>query len=145
MEVTMESKIISNRPCYEVKLVKSGYSVFMAEYLSGGEDEDALEVLMGDNLINVNGDQAIKFKNSTAYQRKQVEFGIKKIMAADGTEIQFSIDWYRDLPKPDILVLKKFVVQHYNDSDEKKSTQQSREKTDTEVLHDGVGQNSDSE
>lgn len=104
---------IEGRPCKVLSLPTTGYKVFMAEYLTAGEDEDASAILM--EGVVVEKDSKIPYSNTVAYTHKQVEFGVKRIVGKDGQEVAFNIDWYRGLPKPDLRIIRDFILESYRD------------------------------
>lgn len=115
-EQLTQSSLVNGRPCKEILLPITQQKVFMAEYLTAGEDEDASAELM--KGVVVKKDSEIPFVNTTAYTHKQVQSGIKKIIDATGKEISFSLEWYRNLPKPDLYIIKQFILDTYKEADE---------------------------
>lgn len=111
--VLTPSNLIDGRPCKEILLPITQQKVYMAEYLSVGEDEDASAALM-ENVI-VKKESEIPFTNTTSYTHAQVRAAVKKIVDATGKEIVFSLEWYRNLPKPDLSIIKKFILDNYRD------------------------------
>lgn len=115
-EQSTQSSLVNGRPCKEMLLPITQQKVFMAEYLTAGEDEDASAALM--EGVIVKKDSEIPFVNTTAYTHKQVEFGVKKIVGAAGQEVPFSLEWYRNLPKPDLRIIKEYILDIYKDADD---------------------------
>lgn len=115
-EQSTQSSLVNGRPCKEMLLPITQQKVFMAEYLTAGEDEDASAELM--KGVVVKKDSEIPFVNTTAYTHKQVQSGIKKIVDAAGKEIPFSLEWYRNLPKPDLRIIKEYILETYKDADD---------------------------
>jgi len=111
--IQVTSTQIEGRPCKELLLPTTGYKVFMAEYLTAGEDEDASAILM--KGVVVEKDSKIPYTNTVAYTHKQVEFGVKRIVGKDGQEVSFNIEWYRNLPKPDLRIIREFILESYRD------------------------------
>lgn len=119
--ITAQVVNVNGRPCQEIFLPISKFTVSMAEYFTAGEDEDALMILMQGKEVGAGKDNKVPFENNIAYKNKRLEFAIKKIVALGGIEVAFSKEWYRDLPKPDDNVLQKFMLEFYSDSEEKKT------------------------
>lgn len=111
--VTVPSNLVNGRPCKEMLLPITQQKVFMAEYMTAGEDEDSSAALMKDVIVKK--DSEIPFANTTSYTHKQVQSGVKKIVDATGQEVPFSLDWYRNLPKPDLRIIKQFILDNYKD------------------------------
>jgi len=118
---TAQSVSINGRPCQVILLPISGYKVFMAEYLTAGEDEDAMALLFKDVESSAGEKGEIPFQNGVSFKHKRLETGIKRIVTRDGQDAVYTMDWYRDLPKTDSDPLLKFIENNYSETPEKKS------------------------
>lgn len=110
---------INGRPCQLLNLELTGYKVYIAEYLTAGEDEDATSTLIGkDSTMK----DAIAYRNTVEQKYLLMQSGVRKILDRDGREVSFSKDWYRALPSPDAKLIQRYVREHFIGSGEKKNT-----------------------
>lgn len=116
-----EKTFIDARPCVPVLLPICGQTVFMAEYLTAGEDEDSYAALMS-GTEGMKKDDNVPYDNTLAFKHKRIEFGVKKIVSGDA-EMQFTVEWYRSLAQPDSKKIMQFIEKNYSDNEEKKSVE----------------------
>ena len=120
---------INGRPCVSIELPTSKQKVYLAEYLTVGEEEDCKNLLFKELLIST--DQKMPYKNSVDYTREQVKMAIKKIVNSEDKEIEYSIEWYRNLPSPDLTKIIEYVKKEITGLDEEEE-EDGKKKLSTE-------------
>ena len=109
--ITPQKEIIDGRPCEVLTLPLSGHTVYFATYLGQGESDEAQAVLLEGGIISK--DSKVSLVNTIASTNKQIECGIKKITQG-GEEVKYSTEWYINLPKSDVDVIKEYMDEAYD-------------------------------
>jgi len=108
---------IDGRPCQPITLGLTGFTVFLAEYLNAGEEEDYMAVLMKGTVVKK--DTSVPFQNTFESNHKRLEYAIRKILDKGGEVVKYSLAWYKALPSKDAKQISKFIIDNYTDPEKK--------------------------